>query len=117
MSVPIWPSGLPNELLQRGYAQETANTVLRTNMDAGPNKVRRRYTAGIEPIKGNLLLTFAELGLLREFYDVTLQGGSLRFTGRDPITLVDCEFRFTAPVKWSMTSGWVDVSVEFEVLP
>ena len=117
MAVANWPVGLPVELLQRGYSHETANSLLRSSMEVGPSKVRRRHTAGVENVTGNMLLTEAQLGILRTFFDTTLAYGSLRFAASDPVSLVAREFRFTAPIKWTMVSGFYDVSFEFEILP
>lgn len=117
MSVPIWPTTLPVEMLMRGYNQTAANVLLRSSVDAGPAKVRRRFTAGVQPVTGNLLLTGAELAYLRTFYDTTLLGGSLRFTWREPVTLTSKEFRFTSPLKWSCADGYYEVSLELEMLP
>lgn len=117
MAVPNWPSTLPNELLQRGYSHETADALLRSSMEVGPSKVRRRHTAGVENVTGNMLLTEAQLGVLRSFFDVTLKYGALRFSASDPVSLVAREFRFTAPIKWTMISGFYDVTFEFEILP
>lgn len=117
MTVPAWPTTLPDELLMRGYSQTTADLLLRSSVDAGPAKVRRRFTAGVQQVVGNLLLTGAQLAYLRTFYDTTLLGGSLRFTWIEPVTKTAKEFRFTSPIKWSSNSGYYDVNLELEMLP
>lgn len=117
MTIPSWPSGLPNELLQRGYNQTEPDTVLRSSMDVGPDKIRRRCTATPSDLKGTLLLTETQLGTLRTFYTDTLISGSLRFEARDPVTLVLKEFRFTSPPTWSMNKGYFEVQFSLEILP
>ncbi len=117
MTVPVWPTTLPEELLQRGYNQACPDVSLRTSMEVGPAKVRRRSTAQPYPVKGVVKVDESQLGTLREFYDDDLLGGTLRFSWKEPITLAAKEFRFTAPPNWSMTGGWFDVRLEFEVLP
>ena len=117
MSVPNWPSTLPTELLQRGYSHEMPDVLLRTSVEVGPAKVRRRATAAVQNVSGRMLLTEVQLGTLRTFYDTTLKGGSLRFAASDPVSLAPKEFRFTAPIKWTMSSGFYDVTFEFEILP
>lgn len=117
MSVPSWPSTLPVELLMRGYSQSSPDLLVKSSVDAGPAKVRRRFTAGVQPVTGNLLLTRTELGYLRTFYDTTLLGGSLRFTWLEPITRTSKEFRFTSPIKWNSNDGYYDVNLELEMLP
>lgn len=117
MSVPAWPSTLPTELLQRGYSQSSPDVVLRSSVDAGPAKIRRRITQNIQPVTGNLILSLTELGYIRTFYDTTLLGGSLRFSWKDPVSLSTKEFRFTAPLKWTISNGLYDVTLELEILP
>ena len=117
MTIAGWPTDLPQELLQAGYNHTTADVALRTSMDAGPGKVRRRTTQNVQVVKGAMKLTFAQLTTLRTFFDTTLAGGTLRFAAADPITLLPKEFRFTAPISWTMSNGLFNVSFEFEILP
>ena len=117
MTVSAWPSGLPDELLQSGYSQSSPDTTLKTEMEVGPAKIRRRSTAQTYPVKGTMKLTEAQLGTLRTFYETTLLGGSLRFSHKDPVSLTAKEFRFTAPPSWTMSNGFYVVQLEFEVLP
>lgn len=117
MTVSAWPSGLPDELLQPGYSQSSPDTALKTEMEVGPAKVRRRATAQPYPVKGILKLTESELGTLRTFYETTLIGGSLRFSHKDPVSLTAKELRFTAPPSWTMSNGFYVVQLEFEILP
>lgn len=117
MSVPSWPTTLPVELLMKGYSQTSPDVLLRSSVDVGPAKVRRRCTAAVQVITGNLLLSESELGYLRTFYDTTLLGGSLRFTWLEPVTRVAKEFRFTSPIKWNSNDGYYDVNLELEMLP
>ncbi len=112
--MPAWPSGLPEELLQSGYSQSSPDTSLKTEMEVGPAKIRRRSTAQPYPVKGTMKLTESELGTLRTFYETTLFGGSLRFSHK---SLTAKELRFTAPPSWTMSNGFYVVQLEFEVLP
>lgn len=117
MTIPVWPITLPTELLQKGYSQSERDIVIKSSMDIGPSKIRRRTTAGVEQVIGNLKLSESQLEDLRDFYTTDLLGGSLRFSWKDPVNLSAKEFRFTSPVKWTMTSGWYDVVLELEILP
>lgn len=117
MTIAIWPVDLPQDLLQRGYNQSSPDTILKSSVDVGPAKLRRRTTTAVEPVSGSLLLTEAQLGSIRTFYVNTLSGGSLRFTWKDPVTLVSKELRFTDAPKWAMQSGWYAVQLSMEILP
>lgn len=117
MTIEQWPDTLPTELLQRGYSQASSDVLLRSAVDVGPAKVRRRNTATAVPVAGNLLLSFDDLAILRAFYEDDLLDGTLRFSWADPVSLAAKEFRFTSPPKWVMASGWFDVTLELEILP
>lgn len=119
MTIPSWPASLPSALLVRGYSESLPDVTLRTQMDAGPAKVRRRFTAGVRPVSGRQVMTAAQVAALRTFYETTLLGGSLRFSWREPRAGdATVEFRFTEPPQWSgMEPGLFDVSLSLEIMP
>ena len=117
MAIPIWPTTLPQALLLSGYGQKAADVVLRTGMDIGPAKVRRRASAGVEPVEGKQIYTSTELGYLRTFYDTTLLNGALRFSWKDPITKSSEELRFTKPPAWTAVEGKYQVALSLEIMP
>ena len=85
MSIPAWDASLPQRLLVKSYSESPADVLLRTSMDFGPAKVRRRGTAGPRPVSGSIIVTAAELATFKTFFNTTLLGGSLRFRWCDPI--------------------------------
>lgn len=119
MSVPVWPAELPQQLFVNGYSQSFAETTIKSEMDAGPAKVRRRFTAGIEPISGKMVMTAAQLTMLETFYNTTLLGGSLRFSWtKPPAHTAACEMRFTESPSWTAVEPEVyEVSLSLEILP
>jgi len=119
MSVPVWPTELPQQLFVNGYSQSFAETTIKSDMDAGPAKVRRRFTAGIEPISGKMVMTAAQLTMLETFYNTTLLGGSLRFSWtKPPAHTAACEMRFTESPSWTAVEPEVyEVSLSLEILP
>jgi len=96
---------------------------IRTSMDVGPAKVRRRLTANVEPLSVQFNLTGTQLALLREFYTDSTLGGALPFDFKDPETGTTQTFRFTAAPKYSGKSprsggaGLWSVSIELERMP
>ena len=119
MSVPVWPTELPQQLFVNGYSQSFAETTIKSDMDAGPAKVRRRFTAGVEPVSGTMLLTGTQLTSLATFYNTTLLGGSLRFSWtKPPAHTAACEMRFTESPSWTAVEPEVyEVSLSLEILP
>lgn len=120
LMVATWPETLPQKLLVDGYSQSAANTLLRSEMETGPAKQRRRFSAGTVPLSGKLILDWDELDILRAFYDTTLVGGSLRFIWKDPIDQLsgNAQMRFTSPITWTTYgAGLFSVSLNLEIMP
>ena len=93
-----WPGTLPTSPEGPNYQESPPNTLIRTQMDAGPPKVRQRFTSGVRPLSFTWMLTKAQVATLDTFYVTTLFGGSLSFDGlAHPRTLAATTFRFTAP--------------------
>jgi hypothetical protein len=118
MSIPSWPETLPDELFVSGYGHSLADTTITSEMDAGPAKVRRRFTAGVEPISGTMILSETELGYLETFYDTTTLSGAIRFTWtKPPAHSEECEMRFTQAPSWTKVEDQYEVSLSLEILP
>ena len=101
---PLYAVGRPRV----SYGQN----VVRTPMETGPDKVRRRSSAA--PRRWTLasnMLTTNDLIVLSTFFDTTTQSGALPFDMPDPITGQTEEFRFAGPFEaeqlaedtWSLT--------------
>lgn len=113
-----WPVTLPQDVLVQGYAEAFPSTTLRTQMDAGPAKTRRRFTASVRPLRVTMPLTRAQVALLDTFYTDTLEGGALEFTWTHPRTLAAVTLRFVSPPQPVPDSGaWWRVDLDLEVLP
>jgi len=116
MAVIYWPEILPNGLLADGFSKQPQSNVIRTNMDAGPNKARRRYTAISEKYSGKQIFDKLELDVFQQFYHNVIADGVLRFMFKDPITEEEAEFRFTSEPVTSAVDGLYSVSMQLERL-
>jgi len=118
MAVPAWHVDLPTKLFVAGYGQSPPNITIKSEMDAGPAKVRRRFTAGVSPVSGTMIMAAAQLATFQTFFNTTLLGGSLRFSWtKPPVHTVACEMRFTEVPSWTKVEGDYEVSLSLEVLP
>lgn len=91
----VWPASLPQRLqASPGATEQPPNVVLETQMDVGPPKARRRYTAGFRIVGGTLALTHAQRATLDAFFMDTLEGGALPFDWVHPITAEPATMRF-----------------------
>lgn len=91
-----WPTTLPDPLLA-GYTRSPQPTTLRTPMDVGPAKVRRRATTRVEAINFSLHLTSAQRATLETFFRTTLEDGALTFDWVDHDTGAAVVYSFVAP--------------------
>ena len=88
-----WPAALPDrQFLGLQYIPQP--TTIRTEMDVGPAKVRRRATAAPIQVPVPFRYTGAQFKALIDFYAVTLLGGTQTFDWRDPANGNIVTFRF-----------------------
>ena len=113
-----WPSTLPQIPLENGFSESPPDTTIRTKMDAGPAKIRRRFTANVRPISLSFILRKAQIATLDTFYTTTTLSGSAPFSWLSPRTSSPESFRFTAPPEYVKISGdfWA-VSLKLEQMP
>ncbi|MFQ5776362.1 MAG: hypothetical protein ACE5GS_17725 [Kiloniellaceae bacterium] len=112
-----WPASLPQDKLLAAVQETAPDLVVRTQMDAGPAKVRRRFTAGVRPFEMELDLTLSEVQTLDDFFVTTLAGGALAFDWQHPRTGATLSFRFVAPPSYVQNKGAWSVSLRIEALP
>jgi hypothetical protein len=116
-----WPVSLPQSPLVNGYDEQFPKMGLRSSMDAGPAKQRRRSTAAVTPISIRLALTNAQVETLLTFWKTDTGGGVLSFTWVHPRTGTAVTMRFIAdqpPHPQPLDSeDLYSVSFPLEILP
>lgn len=111
-----WPAGFC--ALAGSYTESSPNNTIRTSMDRGPDKVRRRTTANIRPISFKMLLSKTRLATFEAFYEDETFGGAEAFDFTHPRTGEAVRARFVNPPSWSDRGGpMYEVSVQLEILP
>lgn len=114
-----WPPTVPHSFLLDSYAAVRPATLLRTQPEAGPAIVRRRFSAGVMPFRGDIMVTTAQKAELATFYDETLAGGSMEFRFPAPDGTGgswDCRFMAEPEESPVSTTHW-RVSLAMERLP
>ena len=115
-----WPSTLPQRMTVDGYGSSMPNLTVKTALEGGPAKIRRRTTCGVRPIKGTIIFTHDELADFKTFFEDTILGGSLRFNWIDPEIVdedISVEMRFTDIPSWTPFGNDWKVSLGLEILP
>ncbi len=111
------PPQLNDCFLLGSFSEQAAPSTIRSSVEAGVPKVRRRYTSTYFNVSAAINATRDQLNILQAFYDVDLQGGALRFIFLNPTTGDDREFRFVNPYVVTPLSDkeWL-ISMELERL-
>lgn len=123
MADAVWPPSLPSPKVD-DLTESAVELGLRTSMDAGLPKMRRRFTAAPRPISCSLVLTRAQVATLDTFFVDTLEAGTLTFDWTDHRTGDDAVYRFVskpqyrprAPRQAAATEVWV-ATLELEIIP
>lgn len=77
--MPAWPASLPKPL-RSGYGVEPESAFIRTDMESGPARQRKRFTAVPEGIAVSWRFKPAEMVTFRDFYADDINLGTDYFT-------------------------------------
>ena len=116
MATVTWPVTLPG-CEAEGYTERRMDGSLRSEMETGPAKVRRRFTATPVFVSLNYLMTGAQVQALDDFYATTTLQGSLRFDWNHPRRKIAVEARFMGPPVYSALGTIYRAQVDLEILP
>lgn len=83
MSVPLWPSELPQHVLVDGFALAARDGRLRVKTDAGPGKLRLATAAAVMPVQAEAFLVADQAARWQRWHDDELGGGVRVFWMRD----------------------------------
>lgn len=117
-----WPASLEQRPL-RGLTELRQKGTLRSDMDAGPQKVRKRFTSAVRNIDVPVVFTSAQRTTFDTFFITTLGEGSTSFdwaqlqTEIDPSETGTLLFRFKQPAKMTKAAGEWKTVLNLEVLP
>ena len=116
MAAIDWPPTLP-VARRAGNSSTLKDSVIRSQMGYGPDKLRRRTTAQISNQPVTLILDDTEKATLDTFYFTTAQQVA-RFNYDDPYSGTNVEARFVTPPAYVEVncSTWA-VSFTLEMLP
>jgi hypothetical protein len=118
MAVP-WPATLQQKVSSNSFSFKIGETRLKTEMDIGPAKYRRRFTKSVDQLSTSILLnSITEFNTFYSFFDSDLNGGINEFEIDHPITGVLSSFKFSSPPSITALGGGVfSVSMEWEIVP
>lgn len=107
-----WPTTL--KITRDNYSESPPRTALRSSMEIGPDKIRKRSSSQVRPVSFRLFLTDALLETLDVFF---VANEALAFDFTDPRTNTSKRARFVEPYVANLKDTMWDVSVKLEYLP
>lgn len=110
-----WPSGLPQKPLLDGFSEGKQDIILRTEMDVGPAKRRRRYTWAPARFAVSLVCTTAQVATFETFVETTLNGGVDAFDWTHPRTGAAISLAIIGPYQWTpLGAGYWRTTLQLE---
>lgn len=106
MASVSWPTSLAGVPVSwSNYREVLPDALKRTQNDTGPDKVRRRTTAGLRNLYVNITLTDTELPLFKDFFRSTTLRGAMWFDWTHPRTGSAATMRFVTEPQYSVIGG------------
>lgn len=113
-----WPSNVPECPLLEDYKRDEVDSRLISKVDAGLNKIRRRYSAVPINVTESFIMNKTQYSVFRDWYDNVVKGGSLVFSKHDPLSDTDREYRFVGVPSYAPVGGrYIKVTLQLEVMP
>jgi hypothetical protein len=94
MPSAVWPPALPQSPRLEDLQETPPSLAIRTSMDVGPAKVRRRAVAGVTTWTMSLIVTAAQRIALLDFFTDVCEAGAVPFDWKNPSTGVPASFRW-----------------------
>ena len=112
-----WDASLPT-CPETQYSESFKDNVIRSDMDAGMQKMRQRYTRQQRMLNVSYLLTDAQKATFYTFFD-SIKGGALQFNLPNPLGGASIVVRLTKALTGPtyVTKNLWRIQMELEVLP
>ena len=115
-----WPTTLPQHTLQDSFQYNPTSGVIRTDMEAGYPKIRRRFTATVTSYDITMVMTTAQVVIFETFFRDSLKYGTVRVNFPNPLdpNLTLAEFRWVSegsPYQIMPRESTIDWTVSFRL--
>lgn len=116
MALITWPVTIPQKPIPEGYSVKGKDLVIRTQMDEGDIKVRKRFSDNTEFREVSFIMDTTQKNVFKSFYENTT-GGALRFDWVDPedgVTVYEWRFASTPSYMIIGNGLWWKISFTIE---
>ena len=114
----VWPISLQEFVNRDTFDYQIGDTRIKSQLDIGPEKVRRRMTKSVDKMSATIWVTGAQYTTLYNFFDVTVNGGVDPFDFTHPITGATLSVRFVDPPRYRPVGFDIyEASISLEVMP
>jgi hypothetical protein len=79
MTLPVWPSVLPQRVLRDGYSEQKKDGRAFTATSAGPGKTRRRYSSTVKSVACGVVVSYEGKAYLEQFVEEEILDGAKPF--------------------------------------
>jgi hypothetical protein len=101
----VYPTTLPQAPLIRGFRDERGSGTVRSNMDTGLAKTRKRFTTVPRKITWPTILNGTQRLTFDTFFITTINEGNASFTIPDPVDDATITVKFFKPPAWSIINA------------
>lgn len=120
-----YPASLPQYPLEKGFVDQRQPGTIRSQMETGAPKTRKRFTAAIRMLKWPTILNGTQRATFDTFFKTTINEGNDTFTMNDPVDNGSISVKFRSPPAWSIIGAQDDTAAtrqwraiyDLEVLP
>jgi hypothetical protein len=112
----IWPVDLPQMVSQDNYQEARGRNTIRTPVDQGRPKARRRFTSSIQTFTVTVYLTADQADIFDDFWENTTAAGSLEFDWVHPRTQEAAVCQFTGDDPPPMTPDGAEFKATFQMI-
>jgi len=112
MALKTWPTDIPD--CPQTWNETPIEVRVRTDVDTGPAKVRRRFTKSLLQVEWGLTMAKDKYAIWQTFFEVTLRNGIDTFMYPHPYTGVDIEMRFAGVPQIQMGPTAFQISCTME---
>ena len=110
--------GLPIAPILDGFVETTPDFVLRTEMDQGPAKVRKRTTTAVREFQMIFIMSKVQTTIFDDFYLSTINGGADSFDFTHPRTEEMLDLRLVKPPEYqALNAKYFRITLKAEALP